>query len=192
MVTVFFPLTLPADRNLLHTIAPGIVWIAMLLAMLLTSVSLFQQDYEDGIMEQWLISGYPLSLIIAAKLWVHWLLNLLPMLIFCPILALLFHLSWQEMAVLMASLTAGTPAILFLCGLAASFSSGTQQKGVLMALVLLPLTVPVMVFGSSTLAVNMQGLPTNGYFAFLLALSLLASGLLPFAIAAVVRLNLID
>lgn len=192
MVSVFFPLTMPAETSILRTVAPGLVWIAMLLAMLLTSVGVFQQDYEDGVIEQWLISSYPLSVIIAAKLIVHWLLNLLPMLIFCPLLALLFSFNWQEMVILMVSLIVGTPAILFLCGLAAAFSAGMQQKGVLMALVLLPLTVPVMVFGSGTLTTVMQGLPVGGYLAILLALSILAAGFLPFAIAAVIRISLVD
>lgn len=192
MVTVFFPLTMPPETAILRSLMPGLIWIAMLLAMLLTSVGLFQQDYEDGVIEQWLISSYPLSLIVAAKLAIHWLLNLLPMLVFCPLLALLFNLSWQETGILILSLLVGTPAILFLCGLAAAFSAGMQQKGVLMALVLLPLTVPVMVFGSGTLSVAMQGFATSAYLAVLLALSLLAAGFLPFAIAAVIRISLAE
>lgn len=192
MVTVFFPLTIPPDTTTLRTVAPGLIWIAMLLAMLLTSVGLFQQDYEDGVIEQWLISSYPLSIIVAAKLVVHWLLNLVPLLIFCPLMALLFNFSWQEMGILIFSLILGTPAILFLCGLATAFSAGMQQKGVLMALILLPLTVPVMVFGSATLSAVMQGFPVLGYLAILLALSILAVGFLPFAIAAVIRINLAD
>lgn len=75
---------MPPQTSIMRTVAPGVVWIAMLLAMLLSSVNLFQQDYEDGAVEQWLISGYPLSLIVSAKLLVHWFLNLLPMLIFLP------------------------------------------------------------------------------------------------------------
>lgn len=117
MVTVFFPLTMPPEASTMRVIAPGVVWIAMLLAMLLSSAGLFQQDHEDGVIEQWLISGYPLSLIVSAKLFVHWLLNLLPMLIFCPLLALLFNLTPYETAVLIISLIAGTPAILFYVGL---------------------------------------------------------------------------
>lgn len=192
MVTIFFPLTMPPDTSILRSLAPGLVWIAMLLSILLTSVSFFQQDYEDGVIEQWLISSYPLSLIVAAKLLIHWLINLVPMLIFCPLLALLFNLTAQETVVLMLSLIAGTPAILFLCGLAAAFSAGMHQKGVLMALVLLPLTVPIMIFGSGTLSAAMQGLPVMGFLAILLALSIFAVGFLPFAIAAVVRINLAE
>lgn len=192
MVAVFFPLTMPPDPTIMRTVAPGLVWIAMLLALLLGSVALFQQDYQDGIVEQWLISGYPLTVIVAAKIIVHWMLNLLPLLFFCPLLALLFGFSGFEMGVLMLSLVLGTPALVFLCALAAAFSAGMEQKGVLMALVLLPLTVPVMVFGSSTLVVAMQGFPVMAYLAILLALSILASCFLPFAIAAVIRISLAD
>lgn len=192
MVAVFFPLTMPPEIQILRQLAPGLVWIAMLLSMLLSSAGLFQQDYEDGIIEQWLISSYPLSLIVAAKLVVHWLINLVPMLIFCPLLALLFNLSWQEMGVLILSLIVGTPAILFLCGLAAAFSTSSQQKGVLMALILLPLTIPIMVFGSGSLTAAMQGLSVSGFLAILLAISLLAATFLPFAIAAIIRICLND
>lgn len=192
MIVVFFPLTMTPDIALLRTVAPGLVWIAMLLAMFLSSERLFQQDYDDGVIEQWLVSGYPISLLVSAKILVHWLLNLLPMLLFCPFLAVLFSLTSHETLILMLSLICGTPAILFLCALAAAFSTGIQQKGILMALILLPLTIPVMIFGSGTLISAMQGLPVSGYLALLLALSILSSGFIPFAVAGVIRIALAD
>ncbi len=192
MIVVFFPLTMTPDVTLLRTIAPGLVWIAMLLALFLSSERLFQQDYDDGVMEQWLVSGLPISLMVGAKVLIHWLLNLLPMLLFCPFLAILFRLSLHETLILMLSLICGTPSILLLCALAAAFASGFQQKGVLMALILLPLTIPVMIFGSGTLIAAMQGLPVQGYLALLLAMSLFTSTLLPFAIAGVIRINLVE
>ena len=192
MIMVFFPLTMTPDVDLLRTIAPGLVWIAMLLAMFLSAERLFQQDYDDGVIEQWLVSGYPMSIMVSAKILIHWLLNLLPMLILCPFLAILFTLTLYETSILMLSLICGTPAILFLCALAAAFSTGLQQKGILMALILLPLTIPVMIFGSGTLIAAMQGLPTQGYLALLLAMSITAAGLLPFAIAGVIHVGLVD
>ncbi len=192
MVTIFFPLTMPPSVSMLRIIAPGLVWIAMLLAMLLSSVSIFQQDYDHGVIEQWLISAYPFSLLITAKIAIHWLLNLLAILIFCPLMALLFHLNGYELIVLMLSLTAGTPAVIFLCALAAAFSGGRQQRGVLMALILFPLIIPVIIFGSGSLTAVMQGLPLLGYLAILLAISLLTVAFLPFAIAAVIRISLVD
>ena len=192
MVIVFFPLTMPPEALLLRTIAPGVVWMALLLAMLLSAERLFQQDYDDGVVEQWLVSGYPLSLLITAKILMHWLLTLLPMLFFCPLLAFLFALSAYETAIMMLSLICGSPAILFLCALAAAFSTGLKQKSVLMALILLPLTTPVMIFGSGAIIAAMQGLPAVGYLALLLAISLLALAFLPFAMAGVMRISMVD
>ncbi len=192
MITVFFPLTMPPDVVLLRTIAPGLVWIAMLLAMFLSSERLFQQDYDDGVIEQWLVSGYPVSVLVSAKILMHWLVNLIPMLILCPFLAILFTLTPYETSLLMLSLVLGTPALLYLCALAAAFSTGLQQKGVLMALILLPLTLPVMIFGSGALIAVMQHLPPLGYLVLLLAISIAAVGLLPFAIAGVIRIGLVD
>lgn len=192
MIVVFFPLTMTPDVNLLRTVAPGLVWIAMLLALFLSAERLFQQDYDDGIIEQWLVSGYPVSLMVSAKVFIHWLLNLLPMLIFSPFLAILFALTAHETLILMLSLIFGTPTILYLCALAAAFSTGLKQKGLLMALILLPLTIPVMIFGSGTVLAAMQGMPVDGYLALLLAMSIIAAGCLPFAVAAVIRVGLTD
>lgn len=186
MVSVFLPLTMPSQISLMRQIAPGVVWIAMLLAMLLSSAGLFQQEYEDGIIEQWLISGYSLNSRVSAKLVVHWLINLLPMLLFCPFLSLLFNLNGAETRLIIFSLILGTPAILFLCGLAAIFS---RDKGILMALIVLPLTVPIMILGSGSLTAFMQGFSPQGYLALLAAISILASSFLPFAIAAVIRVS---
>ena len=189
MIMIFFPLSIEPSMQLLRTLVPGLIWTALLLAMLLSAERLFQADYEDGVIEQWLVSGYSVALLISAKIAMHGLLNLLPILLFCPVMAMLFHLSGYETCVLMASLVCGTPTMMFLCALAAAFSTGLQQKGVLMALILLPLTIPVMIFGSGTLIAAMQGLDVSGYLALLLAMSLLSVGFLPFAVAGVVRIN---
>lgn len=189
MVMVFFPLTMPPEFSLLRRIAPGLIWVATLLALLLASQSLFQQDYDEGILEQWLLSGYPLSRIVFAKLLINWLLILCSLVLFCPLMAVLFHFTVYEMSILMLSFLCGTPVILLLCALAAAFSLGLQQKGVLMALILFPLAIPVMILGSATTTAAMQALPTSGYCALLCAFSILAIGLLPLTIAAVLRIQ---
>jgi heme exporter protein B len=180
------------DPVLMKTIAPGLVWMALLLSLLLSSERLFQQDYEQGVIEQWLVSGQSLSLIIAAKTTVHWLFNIIPVLILCPLAALIFSLNSWELYVLIISLLCGTPALLFLCALAASFGVGVNQKGALMALILLPLTLPVLILGSGTENLAMQGLPVSGNCALLLAISLLAMSFLPAAIAGVIRISHVD
>lgn len=192
MMLVFFPLTISSDINTLRNMAPGIIWIDMLFAFFLSSDRLFQQDYEDGIIEQWLVSGYSVSVIVASKLFMHWCLNSIPMLLICPLIGVFFHFNQYETVILMLSLLCGTPAIVFLCALAAVFSAGLKREGILMALIVFPLTIPILIFGSSTLSAAMQGLPTGGYLAVLLAFSIIAIGFLPIAIGAVVRLNLAE
>ncbi len=192
MIMVFFPLSMPADVVLLKTILPGLAWIAVLLAILLSSERLFQQDYDDGVIEQWLLSGFPVSIFIVAKIILHWLSTLLPILFFCPFLALLFNLTLYEMSVLMLSLLCGTPAMMFLCALAAAFGTGLRQKGVLMALILLPLTIPLMIFGSGAVTAAIQGVDVQGQLAILLAISIMAMVFLPIAIAGIIRIGFVD
>ena len=192
MILIFFPLTMPSDIALLRSLAPGLVWIAALLALFLSSERLFQQDYDDGVIEQWLVSGQVLSLFITAKVLVHWFVNLVPMLIFFFFLALLFNLNMNEMLIMMVSLLCGTPAIVFLCALAAAFSTGLKQKGMVMALILMPLTIPVMIFGSGAVNAALQYLPVQGYVAIMLAISIIAMSCLPFAISSVVRIGLVE
>lgn len=192
MILFIFPLTIKPDPILMKTIAPGLVWMAFLLSLLLSSERLFQHDYEQGVIEQWLVSGQSLSLIIAAKTMAHWLLNIVSVLVLCPLIALVFSLNAWELFVLVISLLCGTPALLFLCALAASFGVGVNQKGALMALILLPLTLPILIFGSGTLNIAMQGAPISGNCALLLAFSLLTACFLPLAIAGVVRISHVD
>lgn len=190
MMLIFFPLTISAETSTLRMLAPGLIWIDVLFALFLSSEQLFQHDYDDGVIEQWLVSGESMYLWVSAKVFVHWCLNVISLLFLCPLISVFLHLSPYETFILMISLILGTPAILFLCALAAVFSTGLKQKGILMALIVFPLTVPVMIFGSSTLLSAMQGLPVQGYLAILLALSTLAIGFLPFAISAVVSISL--
>ena len=187
-----FPLTLKPEVALLRTIAPGLVWMAILLAMLFSAERLFQQDYEQGVIEQWLISGQSLPLMVSAKVIAHWLFNLIPLLILCPLIGLLFSLSAWETWVLALTIVCGTPALLFLCALVAAFSVGINQRGVLMALIVLPLTLPLLVFGSGTLNSAMQDLPISGCLALLLAMSVIAVGFLPYAIAGVMRVSHVE
>lgn len=189
MMLFLFPLTLKPEILLMRTVAPGLIWMAILLSMLLSAERLFQQDYEQGVIEQWLVSGQSLTLIVAAKTLAHWMFTIIPLLMLCPIIAVIFSLSTFEAFILALSLLVGTPALIFLCALAAAFSVGIHQRGALMALILMPLTLPLLVFGSGTLTIAMQGLPVVGYIALLLAMSLTACAFLPIAIAAIIRIS---
>ena len=192
MMLVFFPLTMTTDPVILRSMAPGIIWIDMLFAFFLSSERLFQQDYDDGVIEQWLVSGNTVSVIVAVKMMMQWCLTLFPILMLCPIIGVLFNLNAHETILLMLSLVCGTPALFFLCALAAAFTTGLKREGILMALIIFPLTIPVLIFGSSTLTAALQRLPVQGYFAVLLALSTIAIGFLPLAIGAVVRVSLVE
>lgn len=192
MLLFIFPLTIRPELMLMRMVAPGLVWMAILLSMLLSLERLFQQDYEQGVIEQWLVSGQPLNLIVTAKVLAHWLISVIPLLVLSPLIAILFSFTAWETYILLLSLICGTPAILFLCALAAAFGIGINQRGALMALILLPLTLPLLIFGSGTLSIAMQGLPVSGYLALLLAMSLLAVGFLPYAIAGVIRVSHVE
>jgi heme exporter protein B len=192
MVLLLFPLTLKPDSQILHLILPGLVWVSLLLSLLLCAERMFLQDYEHGVIEQWLTSGQSLSILVAAKVWAHWLLHIAPILLFCPLIALIFSLSSWALAVLLLSLLCATPCVLFLCALSASLGVGIQQKGALMALIVLPLTLPVLVFGSGVIHDAMSNLPVHGVLACLLAFSVLSATLLPYVIAGVIRVTLVD
>lgn len=190
MIMIFFPLTLPADPALERILAPGVVWVAMLLSCLLSAERMFHADYDEGVIELWLVSGQPLSALVLAKVTLHWILTLIPLLCLSPLIAPLFGLDKHSVTILMLSLICGTPAMLLLSALAAAFGTALQQKGVIMGLVLLPLTIPLMILGSATTTAAMSGLAVSGYLACLLAMSCIAVAALPFAIAGVIRANM--
>lgn len=192
MVSVFFPLTLPPDNELLRQFAPGLIWIAALFSMMLASERILQQDFDEGVLEQWAISSYPLNRLVVAKLVIHWGLIMLPILLFCPLLALLFNFNLNTLSVLVVSLLCGTPAMICLCTLASSFGLAMEQKGMVMALILLPLAIPIMIFGSGTVNMAMDSATISGYLAILLAMSLLSLAFLPYAIAAIIKISLAD
>lgn len=189
MITLFFPFTVSPDPLLLRQIAPGVVWTGVLLTSLLTAERMFQNDYQDGVIEQWLVSGQSVALLVFAKVLAHTIISLLPMVLVCALLAPGFSLSGYEMRVMLLSFILGMPGILFLCALAAAFCTSMPQRGLMISLIIFPLVVPVMIFGSGALQAAMLHLPVTGYFAILMAFSLLAVTGLPLAIGAILRIS---
>jgi heme exporter protein B len=187
MILLFFPLTIPADKALLRQVFPGLIWIALLFSFFLSAEHVFQQDEEDGVLEQWLISPVSIHIVLRAKLIIQAVIYILPILLCCPIVMILFDITLHELGVLMLSLLFGSPTILMFCALAASFSTGLKQKGVFMALIVLPLTLPVMILGSGTLSAAMHGLPISGELALLLAMSIFTTVVLPWVMGGVLR-----
>lgn len=190
MLLLFFPMTLPGDPQLERIMIPGLVWVALLLAYLLAAERLFQVDYDEGVLDLWLISGQPLSVLVGAKILVHWILMLFPLIGFIPAISLLFQLPADVALALLESLACGTLPIILLSALAAAFSTILAQKGVLMGLIVLPLITPILILGAATTTAAMSSLPITGYLAYLSALSLLALAALPCAIAGVLRTSL--
>jgi heme exporter protein B len=192
MIIVFFPLTLPVSASLLRSVTPGLIWIAILFALFLSAERLFIQEYEDGVIEQWLVSGLPVSVLVLAKICVQWLVNTLPIVIVSPILAILLKLNLYETMLLNISIICGTPAIVALCAMSSAFSTGLKQKGVVMALILLPLVIPILILGSAAISQALHNLPVLGFLALLLAISCVSIALLPFAIASIIKISLVD
>ncbi|MCH9757301.1 MAG: heme exporter protein CcmB [Gammaproteobacteria bacterium] len=192
MVLLLFPLGFEANPLLLKKILPGLVWIAALFAFFLSAEGVFQEESEDGVLEQWLLSSVSMHTRIRVKLLIHWLSYVIPLLLLCFLIALLFDLNGTEMGVLMLSLIAGTPTLYMLCAFSAAFGLSLKSQGLFTALIVLPLTLPVMIFGGGVLTSAMQGLAVSGHLALLLAVAIIAVWGVPYAISAVIRVSVAD
>ena len=190
MVVALFPLALGADPDQLARIAPGVLWVAVLLASLLTLDSLYRSDVEDGSLEQMLLAPVPLSWLLAVRVGVHWLTASLPLVVMTPLLAELLFLPTDLLPVLMASLLLGTPLLSLMGAVVAALTVGIRRSGMLLALLALPLFLPVLVFGAGSVMAAAQGLPWVGALLLLGAGLALALVLAPLAAAAAIRIAL--
>lgn len=189
LVGSLFPLALGPDAALLRQVAPGIVWVAALLAVMLGQHRLFESDMADGSLEQWLLAPVPLPLLVGLKVGTHWLLGVLPLLLVAPLLGWQYGLNGAVVGVLLASLALGTPSLYLLAALGAALTLGVRGQ-LLLALVVLPLSVPILIFGSHAVAQAQQGLsaaPALNLLGASLCLAVLAG---PWAIAGALRLAL--
>lgn len=190
LIVVLFALGLGTRPDLLSAAAPAVLWLAVLLAGLLSLDSLFRGDVEDGSMEQWLLAPVPLAWLILVRVLLHWLTTALPLIIATPLLGELLRLPHASLPVLMASLALGTPLLGLIGAVVAALTVGMKRSGILVALLALPLYVPVLVFGAGSVAADAQGQDAIG------ALLLLAAGLVaglvlaPLAAAAAIRISL--
>jgi heme exporter protein B len=179
----------PAPEQL-RNIGPGVIWVASLLATLLALEALFRSDYEDGSLEQITLSPHPVSVLAFAKVAVHWLITGLPLLIVSPLLALLMQMDSSTMKTLFFSLLLGTPTLSLIGAVAAALTVGLKRGGLLLTLLVLPLYVPVLIFGTSAVHSAAHGLAVAGQFYALGALLALSIVLAPIAIAAALRASL--
>ena len=190
IVASLFPLTTAPERNLLATMGPGVLWVAALLASLLSLSRLFAADHADGTLEQIALSPYPLVALVFGKIAAHWLTTGLPVVAFAPLLGLQYAMDSESLVVLTAALLLGTPILSLLGAIGAALTLGLRAGGSLLALLILPLYVPVLIFGAGAVDAARAGLGASAN------LSLLGAGLLvavvgaPFAAAAAVRIGL--
>ncbi len=189
VVVSLFPLGLGPGPNLLARIAPGVIWIGALLASILSLDALFRSDFEDGSLEQLVISGQPLSLLLSAKLLAHWLVTGVPIVLLCPLLGLWMNLPGDALPVLIASLLLGTPILTLIGGIGAALTVGLRRGGQLLSLLVLPLLVPELILATSAVTSVADGLNAAGHLLWLAVLLILAVTLAPFACAAAVRIS---
>jgi heme exporter protein B len=192
IIMSFFPLAFTPDPAFLKKYITGCVWIAALLASLLSIENIFFSDLEDGCLEQQLLNPMPLAFITLIKIFAKWLCTELPLILLIPFIGLMFNLSWMTILVLVLSLLLGTPILVLLGSLGAALTFGLKQPGVLLGFLILPLTAPVLIFGVSLVQQAERALSIVGPLAFLAGLSLLAITLLPLAIAATLRIGVDD
>lgn len=189
LVAVLFPLAMIPDLKILQAIGPGILWVAALLAVLLSLTRLFQPDYDDGNLEQWLFSASPLSLLIFAKITAHGFMLCIPLLVISPLLALLFHLSGHIILVLIITLMLGTPLLTLLGAIGAALTVSLRHSGLLLPLIVLPLYIPPLIFATSALSAAQAGFSAAASLAWLGALLSLALVLAPWVSAIILKIG---
>jgi len=188
LVIVLFALALGNEPQTLAKVAPGVLWVAVLLSGLLSLDTLFRGDAEDGSLEQWMLAPVPLAWLVLVRTLTHWATTALPLIVFAPLLAELLHLPHAQLPVLLASLLLGTPLLSLIGAVVAALTVGMRRSGILVALLALPLYVPVLVFSAGSVAASAQGLDPAGGLLYLAAGLVLALVLAPLATAAALRI----
>lgn len=190
IVITLFPLAVSPEPEFLAKIAPGVLWVAALLATLLSLDMLFQSDFQDGTLEQLLLSPQPLYISILAKVTGHWLVSGLPLTLLSPLLAVMMFLPGDAMLPLVISLAMGTLVLSFIGAVGASLTVGLRKSGLLLSLLVLPLYIPVLIFATGAMYAAASGMSVTGYLEILGALLALAVVLAPAAISAGLRISL--
>jgi len=189
VVASLFPLGVGAEPNLLRAIAPGVIWVSALLSSMLSLRRLFEADHADGTLEQLLLGAAPLGVIVAAKALAHWLVSGLPLVLIAPLIALQYDLAPSLYGVLALSLLLGTPVLSAIGAIGAALTLGLRGGGVLLALLVLPLYVPVLIMGAGAVEMASAGLGGQGQLLILAALAIVAAAFAPWAIAAALRIS---
>jgi heme exporter protein B len=188
VVVSLFPLGIGPEAALLRRIAPGVLWVAALLATMLGLPRLFAADHADGTLEQMALSPQPLALIVAGKMAAHWLLCGLPLVVLAPVLGLQFGLDAVTLGVLMLALLLGTPVLSLIGAIGAALTLGVRGGGVLVSLLVLPLYIPALVFGAGAVEAHAAGLDASGHLSILAAMLIVAVFFAPMATSASLRI----
>ncbi len=188
IVVSLFPLGIGPEPNTLREIAPGVVWVAALLASMLALQRLFAGDYADGTLEQLVLSAQPLTVLVLGKIVAHWLVTGIPLVLIAPLLGLQFDLPADALGVMTAGLLLGTPVLSLLGAIGAALTLGVRGAGGLVALLVLPLYIPVLIFGAGAVAAAVSGQSAEGHMSLLAAFLLFSLVAAPWATAAAIRI----
>lgn len=188
IVTSLFPLGIGPDPGVLRTMAPGVIWVTALLSSMLSLQRLFASDYADGVLDQMVLSPHPLAVLAGGKIVAHWIIAGLPIVLLSPVMALQFDLSGSSIIVLVFTLLLGTPTLSLLGSIGSALTLGVRGGGPLMALLVLPLFIPILIFGAGAVVANESGLGIEANISLLGAGLLLGAALAPLATAAALRI----
>ena len=189
LVVSLFPLAVSPTTEALRAMAPGVIWVSALLAVLLSLDRLFKQDYDDGSLDQLMLSPNPLVILVFAKVTAHWLLTGLPLVLIAPLLGLFMSLPVEAVKVLVYSLLLGTPVLSLIGAIGVSLTVAVNRGGVLLSLIILPLYIPILIFGANAVDVAIDGLSVRGQLLFLASMLALAVSLAPLATSVALRIT---
>jgi heme exporter protein B len=190
LVITLFPLGIGAQPKLLQVIAPGIIWVSALLATMLSLDSLFRSDFDDGSLEQILLSPYPTSILVLGKITAHWLTTGLPLLIVAPLLAVFLGMPNQSLSILLLTLLLGTPILSLIGAVGVALTVGLRHGGMILSLLVLPLYVPILIFASNAVEMASGGLPITAQINILISMLLMALALAPWPTAAALKMSI--
>lgn len=190
LVVTLFPLGTGANSPLLQAMAPGVIWVAALLAAMLSLETIFRSDFEDGSLELLILSAHPTSVLVLAKVLAHWLVTGLPLIIIAPLLALFLGLDADVIGLLVLTLLLGTPVLSLIGAVAIALTVGLKRGGMLLAILILPFYVPVLIFATSAIEMAMLGMPVSAQLWILTSMLFLAITLTPWPTAAALKMSL--
>jgi heme exporter protein B len=190
VIASLFPLGVGPESALLLRMAPGVLWVSALLAAMLSLQRIFAMDYADGSLEQMALSSTPLGLLVTAKALSHFLLSGLPLVLMAPVLGLQFGLDGRALGILMLSLLLGTPTLSLIGSIGAALTLGVRGAGVLLSLLILPLYIPVLIFGAGAVEADAAGLGAGGHLSLLAALLILSAFFAPLATTTALKISL--